>query len=180
MDVLTFETYWSVNSEIIKKWHQVGLSLFIYQEDARSNKLKTKKFKCVWHKWNSLPIVLPNTTGMRLLRCIKMKILASVFERNAETDVSSTGYTAQNLTPHTGYNCLHAVLTYELCTAPILPTGITKLCESYKTICNVKFALWRCESDADRRYAKQVFIGCALQPHSEKNRPRGFETNICV
>jgi len=58
-----------------------------------------------------------------------------------ETDVSSTGDTAQNLTPHTGYICLHAVLPYELCTAPILPTGITKLCESYKTICNVKFAL---------------------------------------
>jgi len=78
---------------------------------------------------------------MRLLRCIKTKVLASVYERNAETDVSSTGDKAQNLTPHTGYNCLHAVLPYDLCTAPILPTGITKLCASYKTIYNVKFAL---------------------------------------
>jgi hypothetical protein len=41
MDVLTFETCWAVNSEIIKKWHQVGLSLFNYQDDARSNKLKS-------------------------------------------------------------------------------------------------------------------------------------------
>ena len=32
MDVLTFETCWALNSEIINKWHQVGLSLFNYQE----------------------------------------------------------------------------------------------------------------------------------------------------
>ena len=29
MDVLTSETCWAVNNEIINKWHQVGLSLFI-------------------------------------------------------------------------------------------------------------------------------------------------------
>ena len=53
-------------------------------------------------------------------------------KHDPETDVSSTGYTAQNHTPHTGYNCLHAVLPYEFCTASILPTGITKLRASYK------------------------------------------------
>jgi len=30
----------AVNSEIIKQVHQVGLSLFTYQDDARSNKHK--------------------------------------------------------------------------------------------------------------------------------------------
>ena len=40
MDVLTFETCWAVNSSIINKWHQVVLSLFNYQDDARSNKHK--------------------------------------------------------------------------------------------------------------------------------------------
>jgi hypothetical protein len=40
MDVLTFETCWAVNGEIINKWHQVGLSLFNNQEDARSSRLK--------------------------------------------------------------------------------------------------------------------------------------------
>ena len=34
------ETRWSVNSEIINKWHQVGLALINYQDDARSDKLK--------------------------------------------------------------------------------------------------------------------------------------------
>ena len=46
MDVLTFETCWAVNSEIISKWHQVGLSLFNYQDDARYN--KHKKHKDSW------------------------------------------------------------------------------------------------------------------------------------
>jgi len=40
MDVLTFETCWAVNSEIIKQVTSTGLSLFNYQDDARSNKLK--------------------------------------------------------------------------------------------------------------------------------------------
>ena len=40
MDVLTFETYWAVNSEIIKRVTSIGLSLFNYQDDARSNKFK--------------------------------------------------------------------------------------------------------------------------------------------
>jgi hypothetical protein len=40
MDVLTFKTYWAVNSEIISKWHQIGLSLFNYQDDSSSNKQK--------------------------------------------------------------------------------------------------------------------------------------------
>jgi len=43
MDVLTFEICWAVNSEIIKKWHQVDLSLFNYQDNARSNKHKVHK-----------------------------------------------------------------------------------------------------------------------------------------
>jgi len=41
MDVLTVETCKTVNSAI---WHQVGLSLFNYQDDARSNKHKMHKF----------------------------------------------------------------------------------------------------------------------------------------
>ena len=58
MDVLTSETCWALNNEITKqvtsswslfiqyneiinKWHQVGLSLFNYQDDARSNEHKT-------------------------------------------------------------------------------------------------------------------------------------------
>ena len=40
MDVLTFETCWAVNSEIIKQVTSVGLSLFNYQDDARSDKQK--------------------------------------------------------------------------------------------------------------------------------------------
>ena len=40
MDVLTFETCSAVNSETIKQRHQVGLSLFSYQDDARSYKHK--------------------------------------------------------------------------------------------------------------------------------------------
>ena len=40
MDVLTFETCWALNNEIKSKWHQVGLSLFNYQDDARSSKHK--------------------------------------------------------------------------------------------------------------------------------------------
>jgi len=45
MDVLTSETYWAVNNEIKKsKWHQVVLSLFNYQDDARSNKHKIDTF----------------------------------------------------------------------------------------------------------------------------------------
>jgi len=44
MDVLTSETYWALNNEMNKsKWHQVGLSLFNYQDDARSNKHKIEK-----------------------------------------------------------------------------------------------------------------------------------------
>ena len=42
MDVLTFETCWAVNSEIIKQVKSVGLSLFNYQNDARSDKIKKK------------------------------------------------------------------------------------------------------------------------------------------
>jgi len=34
MDVLTSETCWALNNEIINKWHQVCLSLFNYQDDA--------------------------------------------------------------------------------------------------------------------------------------------------
>ena len=41
MDVLTFETCWAVNSEIIKQVTSVGLSLFNYQDDAQSNKHKS-------------------------------------------------------------------------------------------------------------------------------------------
>ena len=40
MDVLTFETCWAVNSEIIKQVTSSWLSLFNYQDDARSNKHK--------------------------------------------------------------------------------------------------------------------------------------------
>ena len=40
MDVLTFETCWAVNSEIIKQVTSFGLSLFSYQDDSESNKLK--------------------------------------------------------------------------------------------------------------------------------------------
>ena len=41
MDVLTFETCSAVNGEIIKRvTSKIGLSLFNYQDDARSNKLK--------------------------------------------------------------------------------------------------------------------------------------------
>jgi hypothetical protein len=40
MDVLTFETCWAVNNETKNKWHQVGLSLFNYQDEAESNKRK--------------------------------------------------------------------------------------------------------------------------------------------
>ena len=40
MDVLTSETCWALNNETKNKWHQVGLSLFNYQDDARSNKHK--------------------------------------------------------------------------------------------------------------------------------------------
>jgi hypothetical protein len=49
MDVLTFETCWAVNDEIINKWHQVSLSLFNYQDDTRSNKHKTQHnlFRCI-------------------------------------------------------------------------------------------------------------------------------------
>ena len=36
MDVLTSETCWALNNESL--WHQVGLSLFKYQDDARSKK----------------------------------------------------------------------------------------------------------------------------------------------
>ena len=36
MNVLAFETCWAVNSEIIKQVTSVGLSLFNYQDDARS------------------------------------------------------------------------------------------------------------------------------------------------
>jgi len=44
------------------------------------------------------------------------------YERDAETDVSRSGVTAhkQNLTPHTGYKYLYAVLPYWLCTASAL------------------------------------------------------------
>jgi hypothetical protein len=38
MDVLTFETCWALNNEIIKQVTSVGLALFNYQDDARSNK----------------------------------------------------------------------------------------------------------------------------------------------
>jgi len=41
MDVLTYETCWALNNEIKSKWHQVGLSLFNYKDDARSNEHKT-------------------------------------------------------------------------------------------------------------------------------------------
>ena len=45
MDVLTSETCWALNKEIKSKWHQIGLSLFNYQDDARSNKhTNTEKF----------------------------------------------------------------------------------------------------------------------------------------
>ena len=40
MVVLTSETCWASNNEIKKKWHEVGLSLFNYQDDALSNKHK--------------------------------------------------------------------------------------------------------------------------------------------
>ena len=40
MDLLTSETCWTLNKVIINKWHQVGLSLLNYQDDARSNKHK--------------------------------------------------------------------------------------------------------------------------------------------
>ena len=40
MAVLTSETCWAVNSEIIKQVTSVGLSLYNYQDDARSNKHK--------------------------------------------------------------------------------------------------------------------------------------------
>jgi len=43
MDVLTFETFLAVNSKIIKQMTSSGLSLFNYQDDARSNKIKTKE-----------------------------------------------------------------------------------------------------------------------------------------
>jgi len=42
MDVLTFETCLAVNSEIKKQVTSVGLSLFNYQDDARSNKRKIR------------------------------------------------------------------------------------------------------------------------------------------
>jgi hypothetical protein len=48
MDVLTFETCSAVNSEIIKQVISVGLSLFNYQDDARSNKLKIHKWLTFW------------------------------------------------------------------------------------------------------------------------------------
>ena len=44
---ITFETCWAVNSGIISEWHQVGLSLFNYQDDARSKRqwnIKNKNF----------------------------------------------------------------------------------------------------------------------------------------
>ena len=40
MDVLRSETCWTLNNEIKSKWHQVGLSLFNYQDDVSSNKHK--------------------------------------------------------------------------------------------------------------------------------------------
>jgi len=42
MDVLTSETCRALNNKIKRKWHQAGLSLFNYQDDARSNKCKIK------------------------------------------------------------------------------------------------------------------------------------------
>jgi len=44
MDVLTSETCWALNNEIIKQGHQFGLSLFKYQDDARSNKHNMIRF----------------------------------------------------------------------------------------------------------------------------------------
>ena len=40
MDVLTFETCWALNNEIIKQVKSFGLSLFNYQDEALSNKHK--------------------------------------------------------------------------------------------------------------------------------------------
>jgi len=52
MDVLTSETCWAVNNEIIKQvtssW---SLSLFNYQDDARSNKYKTSMH--IWLLWQA-------------------------------------------------------------------------------------------------------------------------------
>jgi hypothetical protein len=44
MDLLTFETCWSLNNEKKSKWHQVGLSLFNYQHNVRSNKHNEYRF----------------------------------------------------------------------------------------------------------------------------------------
>jgi len=44
MDVLTSETCWALNNETKSKWHQVGLSLFNYQDDALPNKHKIHIF----------------------------------------------------------------------------------------------------------------------------------------
>ena len=54
-DVLTLETCWAVNIEIIKQVTQVGLSLFNYKDDARSSKLKIlwmfAAFMCFVREW---------------------------------------------------------------------------------------------------------------------------------
>ena len=44
MDVLTSETYWALNKEIIKQVTSSGLSLLNYQDDARSNKHKIQYY----------------------------------------------------------------------------------------------------------------------------------------
>jgi len=57
MDVLTFEKCWALNKEWKSKWRQVGLSLFNYQDDARSNK----------HKIQTILFLLTLTCGIVLI-----------------------------------------------------------------------------------------------------------------
>jgi len=47
MDVLTSETCWALNNDTIMR-HQVGLSLFNYQDDTRSNKHKIIQLAIRW------------------------------------------------------------------------------------------------------------------------------------
>ena len=65
---------------------------------------------------------LPQKIPITELMFIKIETVLYEYERDAETDVSRSGVTAhkQNLTPHTGYKYLYAVLPYWLCTASAL------------------------------------------------------------
>ena len=58
MDVLTSETCWALNNEIIGKWHQVGLSLFNY--------FKVFNYASKWSHYGLLKRVLNPLSGVLL------------------------------------------------------------------------------------------------------------------